>query len=116
MKRTAADARWSKAVRERDNYTCQRCGTVHAPNSQGLHAAHIFGRGRKVTRCVLENGVALCYGCHRFVDGNPYEREALGRRILGDEAYEELDRRSKMTLKQLMQVEKLAAEGQRKAR
>lgn len=90
MKRTAADARWSKAVRERDNYTCQRCGAVHASNSQGLHAAHIFSRGIKRIRHDLVNGIALCYGCHRHIDSHAADKEALARRLLGDEGYEAL--------------------------
>jgi hypothetical protein len=106
MKRTAADARWSKAVRERANYTCQRCGTPHTPNSQGLHAAHIFSRGIKRTRCDESNGLALCYGCHRFVDGRPLEREALARLILGDGEFEALRERAHAPAKRVQIIDR----------
>lgn len=94
MKRTAADRRFSLMVRERDHFTCQRCGAVHMPNSQGLHSAHCFSRGKLATRTDPENAAALCYGCHRFIDGHPQEREAFFRSRLGDEAYEALQLRS----------------------
>lgn len=90
MKRNAQDARWSKQIRTRDNFTCQRCGTKHAENSFGLHAAHIFSRGIKRLRHDFRNGIALCYGCHRFIDSHAAEKEALARKILGDEEYERL--------------------------
>src|SRR3954468_14333871 len=32
IRRDARDARFSKAVRQRDRFTCQRCGAVHAEN------------------------------------------------------------------------------------
>jgi hypothetical protein len=94
VKRTAADIRFSKMIRERDGYQCQRCGTVHAPNSFGLHSAHCFSRGKQATRLDPENAAALCYGCHRFIDGHPSEREAFFRARLGDARYEALQLRS----------------------
>lgn len=101
MKRTAADARWSKAIRERDDYTCQLCGTKHATNSSGLHACHIFSRAIKRTRHDLENGFAGCYPCHVRVDGNPTLKEEVARRLLGDERYEALRLRANTPLKRV---------------
>lgn len=51
---------WAKAVLERDNYTCQRCGST-----ENLRAHHIFW----VSECPsvageLWNGVTLCETCH----------------------------------------------------
>lgn len=100
MKRTAADARWSKAVRERDNYTCQRCGKQHLTNSVGLHAAHVFSRGIKRTRHDIDNGISLCYGDHRWFDSRSKEdRETFARSILGDEKYEALRERATVPTK-----------------
>lgn len=91
MKRSADDRRWSKAVRERDGYKCQRCFTQHTTNSVGLHAAHIFSRGIKRTRHDLDNGISLCYGDHRWFDSRSKEdKEAFARSFLGDERYEQL--------------------------
>jgi late competence protein required for DNA uptake (superfamily II DNA/RNA helicase) len=88
IKRTAEDARFSKFIRERDNFTCQRCGKEHAPNSQGLHCAHNFTRRTKVTRHMMTNALALCYGCHQFVDSHSAEKEALFRLRFGNDEYE----------------------------
>lgn len=90
MKRDHLDAKWSKAIRARDNFTCRRCGKQHLFNSRGLHAAHIFSRGIKRLRHDLRNGMSLCYGCHRVADSNAAEKERLARQMLGDAGYEAL--------------------------
>jgi hypothetical protein len=96
VKRDAADRRWSRAVRERDEFTCQRCGTKHAENSFGLHAAHVFSRGIQRTRHDLDNGLSLCYGDHRWYDSRSREeREEFARSILGDVRYEALRERAR---------------------
>ena len=97
MKRTAEDARFSLMIRERDNWTCQRCGAVHLPKSQGLHSAHCFGRGKLRVRLDPDNAAALCYGCHRYLDTHPVEKHAWFRTRLGDERYEALELRSNAT-------------------
>ncbi len=53
-----------KNILKRDNYTCQRCGSKHKPNSGGLHCSHYFGRARKSVRWDERNCDSLCYGCH----------------------------------------------------
>lgn len=74
MKRDTLDRLFSLCVRTRDQFTCRRCGARHSKNSQGLHSAHIFGRGKLSTRFELNNAVALCYGCHRWLDTHPDEK------------------------------------------
>jgi len=44
---------------------------------------------------VPDAGIALCYGCHRYLDSHKAELEALGRKRLGDARYEELERMSR---------------------
>lgn len=99
LKRSPEDVRFSKMIRERDRYTCQRCGAVHAPNSQGLHSAHCFGRGKPATRLDPDNACALCYGCHRYLDTHPDLKHEFFRERLGDERYEALQLRSNTTRK-----------------
>ena len=61
------DDEWSRAIKERDGWTCQRCGTEYGKGSRGLHAAHIFSKGaHPSTRHDLENGTALCMRDHLY--------------------------------------------------
>lgn len=94
MKRDAEDRRFSKMIRERDRYTCQRCGNVYPPTSRGLHSAHMFSRGKISTRFDPENACALDYGCHRWLDTHPALKEQFFRERLGDERFEALQVRS----------------------
>lgn len=94
MKRDTRDRKFSKFIRERDGYTCQRCGAEHLPNSRGLHTAHCFSRGKTSTRFDPENAVALCYGCHRYLDQRPTEKFEWFESRLGTVPFEALRLRS----------------------
>lgn len=85
IKVTPADKWFSKCVRERADWRCERCGAHHLPNSQGLHCAHWHSRGNWGTRFDKSNAAALCYGCH-VVTGREREREhkPLMLRLVGD--------------------------------
>lgn len=95
IRRSKADAEFSLQIRQRDGWTCQRCGARHRENSRGLHCAHMFTRRTKATRHDPDNAVALCYGCHSYVDANPWEKAILFRQILGDDAFDELAARAR---------------------
>ncbi len=66
IKADRADTVFSKAIRTRDKWTCQRCETEYTPPTKALHCSHYFGRGRENTRFDPENCDALCHGCHQF--------------------------------------------------
>lgn len=57
------DEMWSKKVRDRDNYTCQICGKKL--EKQHAQAHHIIPRHIKDCRWDTNNGITLCYGCHK---------------------------------------------------
>lgn len=95
VRRNLADVAFSKLIRERDGFTCQRCGARHRPESRGLHAAHMFTRRIKVTRHDPDNCAALCYGCHSFLDANPWEKAVFFRERLGDERFDALAARAR---------------------
>jgi hypothetical protein len=71
-----ADVEWSKAIKERDNYTCQRCGVY---SESGLHAHHKATRGaHPELKHNIDNGVTLCNSCHTWVHKNPKQSYELG--------------------------------------
>lgn len=64
IKRSKADAVFSDWVRERDDWTCQRCQAQFEKPNIGLHNSHFFSRAKRATRFEPDNCVALCYKCH----------------------------------------------------
>ena len=100
VKRDARDRAFSKAVRERDGYRCQRCGGgQYLTSSRGLHSAHMFSRGKLATRWDMENACALCYGCHQYLDTHPDLKREFFRLRLGDDVFEALELRSNQRVK-----------------
>ncbi len=64
QRKTPQYERWRRAVLERDDFTCRRCG------AQGceLHAHHIVPwADAPATRFAIDNGETLCVECHRAV-------------------------------------------------
>jgi 5-methylcytosine-specific restriction endonuclease McrA len=92
IKRTAADIKLSKQIRERDGWTCQRCGREYERGDGRLQAAHCFTRAikREGLRMDPSNLLALCYGCHHFVDSHDGEKETLWRLRIGNDEYDRI--------------------------
>lgn len=99
IKRTAADIKFSKMIRERDHWTCQRCLKQYEPGAQGLHCAHNFSRrcGRCTsknpqphvcTRLDPSNALALDFGCHQYIDSHSDAKEKLFRLRFGNAEYD----------------------------
>lgn len=95
------DVLWAELVKERDAWTCQwpTCGTMFPPgHRQGLHAHHaVAPRTKRATRWMLENGISLCFGHHRYVHLNPLEAHDWMRDRLGSVEYDELRQLSNRT-------------------
>ncbi len=85
IKRTAADAHFSNAVRSRDRWTCQRCRKNYEHATQGLDCAHIVGRRGASTRYDLQNALSLCFTCHRWFDGEILEAGDWFCKTFGDD-------------------------------
>lgn len=99
IKITKADRKFSLMIRERDEWTCQRCGKTYVPPTKALHAMHNHSRACK--RCTTKrptphvcarldpsNALAGCYGCHMWIDSHPADKERLFRFHFGDEEYD----------------------------
>ena len=71
IKITPADKWFSLCIRERNGWTCERCGMQYHTPTSGLQCAHIFGRANKSVRLEPLNAFALCSGCHSYFTANP---------------------------------------------
>lgn len=68
VKQWQNDADWSKEVKERAKYTCQRCG-AHLTSHQA-HAHHKIPKWfMPELQYDLNNGICLCNACHKQVHG-----------------------------------------------
>ena len=73
VKRSKYDDIFSKCIRERNNYTCEKCG-IYTPEGKArlaCHCAHIHGRASNATRWDADNAVCLCAACHREFTHHP---------------------------------------------
>lgn len=86
-KKSSAEKVWQRTVRERDNYTCRRCGKY----DKYIHAHHIAPRSRRPDlRLDPDNGICLDTPCHMWVHDHPIEATEQG--LLSDETYEKARR------------------------
>ena len=65
-----ADAAFSKLIKWRDGWTCQRCESTDFPQ-----CAHLISRSYKSIRTDLQNAVTLCRSCHMYFTHHPLEWE-----------------------------------------
>lgn len=83
-------------VKERDNWTCVRCGHEFPEEygvnglrkAPGLDWSHIFGRRHHSTRWRLDAALSICCGCHTYFHDRPLEFEKFCRRRLGNAHYD----------------------------
>jgi hypothetical protein len=94
-----SDSIWSKYIRTRDNWTCQRCDKKYAPPTSALHCSHFWSRGAWSVRFDEDNCQALCYGCHSYLGGNPQEHREFILNKLGQERFDALQKRRNTALK-----------------
>jgi len=83
------DIAWSKAVKERDRYTCR--AVFPGCTFRGrVEAHHIVGRQHKMLRYCFLNGIAVCPNCHSKFERQPWVAKMLLPRMLKQEHYERL--------------------------
>ena len=90
MKLFPADSAFSICIRTRDRWACTRCHVTYPPPTQALHCMHWQGRGKWSVRFNPDNARAGCYGCHRYLDTHPYEKDRFFRLWLGDTRADEI--------------------------
>lgn len=68
VKQWQNDQDWSKQIKERDMYTCKRCG--RQLTSRQLHAHHKIPKWfMPALQYDLNNGICLCNSCHKQIHG-----------------------------------------------
>lgn len=75
------DILWSKKVKEKAGYKCESC----LEEGVWLNSAHIIGRRYRTLRWDIENGMCLCYLCHRAYDEHQPQAEFIRRVVIGEE-------------------------------
>src|SRR5689334_18743576 len=76
------DLIWKEAVRSRDGYICQRCGTKEGV----MHAHHVATRKlRPDLKHDLSNGKTLCNSCHNWV--HTHIQESIDAGLLSEGVY-----------------------------
>lgn len=85
LKRTPADIAFSMCVRERTNWTCERCGKQYVyPDTQGLDCSHYFSRSNYAVRFDAMNAFVHCRGCHQIFGDNPHDFSEWAKEKLGE--------------------------------
>jgi len=99
IKRDALDALFSDLIRERVNWTCEKCERNFAHERVQLQCAHIVGRRVLLLRHDPRNAVALCASCHHYFTDRPLEFAGWVRGHIGDTIPDELKRLSNVVHK-----------------
>ena len=110
MKLDKADVTFSKYIRTRDKWKCQRCKTQYESPTMGLHNSHYFGRGKESTRFDPENCDALCFKCHiEWGSANREEYRRFKINQLGEKKFRDLEIRAETLIKKDRKVSYLIA-------
>ena len=83
IKLRATDTYFSKALRKKRDYTCEKCKRFY-PDGKGLQVSHFYGRRNENVRFDEENCDILCFACHQNFEENPndyrdYKFKRLGK-------------------------------------
>ena len=98
IKTTSADQWFSRCVRERAEWKCERCGTQYDSSAgQGLDCSHYYSRADQSIRHYPLNAMAHCRGCHQWLSGRPEEFRKLWHSVYGDSLDELLINRANLT-------------------
>jgi len=100
MKLSKLDIVFSKLVRERAGWRCEKCGTYYPEGKRmGLHCSHLWSRSKRSTRWHPLNAFAHCFSCHQRLGGNPVDFHEWALAQLGDRAFTDLRQLANQTVK-----------------
>ena len=102
VKLRKTDRLWTKHIRTRDKYTCQKCEKTYPTEScRNLGVSHYWGRGRENTRFDEDNCIALCtLPCHQNWGGEGrQEYTDFMKQRLGEKGFADLELRAHMRKK-----------------
>lgn len=90
MKTTDAklDTIFSKLVRNKAEWRCERCDDGYAVHAENLHCSHFMGRRYRGTRWDFENAFAHCMKCHHYFSMNPVEFRRWALKAMGQEKFD----------------------------
>jgi hypothetical protein len=98
MLTTPADKWFSLCVRERANWTCERCGVEYSHPARGLDCAHYETRDNWSVRFDPINAFALCRGCHGYYDRERrFEFKDLYIKVFGAALLDILEEKSRQS-------------------
>ena len=93
-------------IRRRDFLRFGGCARTEANHQtvftsyKQLQWAHCFGRKALIVRWDEDNGAGLCGGCHMYLDAHHREKEAFFKKLLGDDAFRNLEIRAEWNVGQ----------------
>lgn len=93
--RRPADIEFSNYIREKSNWTCEKCGKVCKLDGEILHqleASHYYSRRMESVRFDSRNVHALCSSCHKRMGGytnkEDGEYDLWMKELLGTKGYQ----------------------------
>ena len=86
IKLRSTDTTYSKYLRAKRNYTCERCEKFYE-NGIGLQVSHFYGRAKESVRFDERNTDCLCAGCHQYFTANPNDYVEWKRKRMGERAF-----------------------------
>lgn len=95
------DVLWSKLVKERAGNRCERCFS----QAKRLNSHHLISRRYIGTRYSLQNGLAICVGCHFWFHANPIEASKWILEKRGEDWYNRLQLKKQVVKTDLKMVE-----------
>lgn len=99
LKLRQTDILFSRYIRKRAGWHCERCGKGYEEGDRGLHASHYFSRKNENTRFCPLNVFSHCFGCHQHLGSNPEEFRDWVIKKIGQKEYDKLKLRAHLTKK-----------------